>query len=60
MQITPPYGFKEIIPLSKTQRVLLPKGRIIPPSFRTMNPLPVSYSEFPAASRDYPVGRIQI
>jgi len=55
MHINPPYGFTEIVPLSKTHRVLLPKGLIVPMPFRTMNPMPVSYSEFPVASHDYPL-----
>jgi hypothetical protein len=55
MQINPPYGFQEIVALTKTQRVLLPKGATLPNVFRTMNPLPVSYAEFPIASRDYPL-----
>lgn len=55
MQINPPYGFQEVIALTKTHRVLLPKGPTLPLVFRTMNPLPVSYTEFPIASRDYPL-----
>ena len=55
MQITPPYGFKEIVPLTKLHRVLLPKGASVAMAFRTMNPMPVSYAEFPLASRDYPL-----
>jgi hypothetical protein len=55
MQINPPYGFKEIVPLAKTHRVSLPRDRALPVVFRTMNPLPVSYTEFPIASRDYPL-----
>ncbi len=55
MQINPPYGFKEIVPLSKNHRVLLPRGRTLPAPFRAMNPMPASYSEFPTASRDYPI-----
>lgn len=55
MQISPPYGFQEIVALTKSQRVLLPKGPVLPIVFRTMNPLPVSYAEFPLASRDYPL-----
>ena len=55
MQINPPYGFQEIVALTKTQRVLLPKGPLLPTVFRTMNPLPVSYTEFPVASHDYPL-----
>ena len=55
MQINPPYGFQEIVALAKTHRVVLPKGPTLPVVFRTMNPLPVSYTEFPIASRDYPL-----
>ena len=55
MEITPPYGFKEIVPLTKTQRVLLAKNRAVPAVFHSMNPMPVSYAEFPVASRDYPL-----
>ena len=54
-QITPPYGFQEVVALAKTHRVLLPKGPTLPVVFRTMNPIPVSYTEFPIASRDYPL-----
>jgi len=54
-QITPPYGFQEIVALTKTHRVLLPKGPTLPVVFRNMNPMPVSYTEFSVASRDYPL-----
>ncbi len=54
-QITPPYGFQEVVALAKTHRVLLPKGPTVPVVFRTMNPVPVSYTEFSIASRDYPL-----
>ncbi|MEO7725938.1 MAG: SapC family protein [Burkholderiales bacterium] len=54
-QITPPYGFQEVIALAKTHRVLLPRGPTVPVVFRNMNPIPVSYTEFPIASRDYPL-----
>jgi hypothetical protein len=54
-QITPPYGFQDVIALTKTHRVLLPKGQSVPVVFRNMNPLPVSYTEFPIAARDYPL-----
>ena len=54
-QITPPYGFQEVVALAKTHRVLLPKGPTLPVVFRTMNPIPVSYTEFPIAGRDYPI-----
>ena len=55
MQINPPYGFQEIVALTKTHRVLLPMGPTLPVVFRTMNPIPVSYTEFAIASRDYPL-----
>jgi hypothetical protein len=54
-QITPPYGFQEVVALAKTHRVLLPKGPTLPVVFRSMNPIPVSYAEFPIASHDYPL-----
>lgn len=54
-QITPPYGFQEVVPLNKMHRVLLPKGTLLPMPFRTMNPMPVTFTEFPLASRDYPL-----
>ncbi len=54
-QITPPYGFQEVVALAKTHRVLLPKGHALPMAFRNMNPLPVSFTEFTVAGRDYPL-----
>ena len=54
LRITPPYGYDEIVPLRKTDRVLLPRGAT--PGFcRTINALAVSYSELVPASRDYPI-----
>lgn len=55
MQISPPYGFQEIVALNKSHHVVLPKGQFLPVVFRTMNPMPVSYTEFAIASRDYPL-----
>jgi hypothetical protein len=55
MQINPPYGFQEIVPLEKKHKVALPKTRTLPAVFRTMNPIPVSFVEFIMASRDYPL-----
>jgi hypothetical protein len=54
-QITPPYGFQEVVALAKTHRVLLPKGSALPMTFRNMNPMPVSFTEFPIASHNYPL-----
>ena len=55
MQISPPYGFKEVVPLAKTHRVRLTHGRAAAALFRGMTLLPVSCSEFPSAGRDYPL-----
>jgi hypothetical protein len=54
MQITAPYGYDEIVPLQKTDRVLLPAGTT--PAFcRKLNALAVSVAEFVIAGRDYPL-----
>lgn len=55
MDIRPPYGYQEIVPLNKKQRVVLPEGRKLPLVFRTLTALPLSYAEFGAACRDYPI-----
>ena len=54
LRITPPYGYDEIVPLQKSHKVLLRSGAT--PGFcSTINALAVSYAEFVAASRDYPI-----
>lgn len=55
MDIKPPYGYQEIVPLTKHQRVVLPEGRKLPLVFRSLTTLPLSYTEFGAACRDYPI-----
>lgn len=55
MGIKPPYGYQEIVPLAKTHRVLLPGERKLPVLFRKLTALPLSFTEFAAAIRDYPV-----
>jgi SapC len=55
MDIRPPYGYDEIVPLTKQHRVTLPDGRKLPPTFRNLNALPLSFSEFTVACRDYPI-----
>jgi hypothetical protein len=54
LQITPPYGYDEIVPLQKDHKVLIRPGTT--PGFcRSINALAVSYAEVVAASRDYPI-----
>ncbi len=58
MDIRPPYGYQEIVPLTKQHRVLLPEARKLPVVFRNITALPLSYTEFGAACRDYPIAFI--
>lgn len=55
MDIRPPYGYQEIVPLAKEHRVALRAERRTPPGFRNLNALPLSYTEFTVACRDYPI-----
>ncbi len=54
MDIQPPYGYSEIVPLTTGARVRMPSGAL-PEVFRSMNALPLSYAEIALASRDYPI-----
>lgn len=58
MDIKPPYGYQEIVPLTRQHRVTLPAARQFPPSFRKLNALPLSFTEFTVACRDYPIAFI--
>jgi hypothetical protein len=55
MQISPPFGYKEILPLNKTQKVRLLKPGEIPEFARNQNAIPISYTEFALASHEYPI-----
>jgi hypothetical protein len=55
MQINPPFGYSEIVPLYKNNKVRLPVPGALPEFCRTLNAIPVSYSEFTVACRDYPL-----
>ena len=55
MQINPPFGYREIVPLPKDRNVRLPAPGEIPEFSRKANAVPLSYSEFGVASRDYPL-----
>jgi hypothetical protein len=55
MDIKPPYGYQEIVPLTRKHRVLLPEARKLPLVFRGITALPLSFTEFAAACRDYPI-----
>jgi hypothetical protein len=55
MQITPPFGYKEVAPLQKTQKVRLLKPGEVPEFARNLNAIPISYTEFALVSREYPI-----
>lgn len=55
MQISPPFGYKELAPLNRTQKVRLLKPGEIPEFARTLNAIPISFTEFSPVARDYPI-----
>lgn len=55
MDINPPFGYTEIVPFLKTQKVRLPTAPELPAFTRQLNAIPVSFAEFGVAGRDYPV-----
>src|SRR6266702_1147404 len=58
MQINPPFGYSEIVPLYKNQKVRLPAPGALPEFCRKVNAVPISYSEFAVAWREYPLALI--
>ncbi len=55
MDITPPFGYKDIVPLNRTQKVRLLKQGEIPEFARGLNSIPISYTEFALVAREYPI-----
>jgi hypothetical protein len=55
MQISPPYGYKEVVPVLKTHRVRLSAPGELPAFVRGSNAVPVSPTEFQPAAREYPI-----
>jgi hypothetical protein len=55
MQISPPFGYREIVPFLKTQKVRLPGAGEIPEFALRSNALPVSHTEFQLVAREYPI-----
>jgi hypothetical protein len=55
MQISPPFGYREIVPFLKTQKVRLPRPGEVPAFARRSNALPISHTEFQLVSREYPI-----
>lgn len=55
MQINPPFGYRDIVPLYRASKVRLPPPGILPEFVSMTNAVPISYTEFSVASRDYPL-----
>lgn len=55
MQINPPFGYNRIVPFYRNSRVRLPKPGQLPSFVTQTNAVPVTYTEFAAAGRDYPL-----
>ncbi len=55
MNISPPFGYKDIVPLNRTQKVRLLRPGEMPAFTHDLNAIPISYTEFAVASREYPI-----
>jgi hypothetical protein len=55
LAITPPFGYGEVAPLQKTDKVRLPAPGATPDFCRSVNALALSFTEFNIAARDYPI-----
>ena len=55
MDISPPFGYKEVIPLQKNQKVRLLNPGEIPQFVRDLNAIPISFAEFAKVSASYPI-----
>ena len=55
MQIAPPFGYTEVIPFLKTQKVRLLGAGEVPEFAQRGNAIPISFTEFQPVVRDYPV-----
>ncbi|HUK05809.1 MAG TPA: SapC family protein [Burkholderiales bacterium] len=55
MQIAPPFGYKEIVPLNRAQKIRLLAPGEIPEFARALNAVPISYTEFALVAREYPI-----
>ena len=55
MEIKPPFGYKDIAPLNRDQKVRLLAPGDIPAFARGLNSIPISYTEFALVAREYPI-----
>jgi len=55
MRIAPPFGYNEVVPFLKTQKVRLLKAGEVPEFVQRGNAIPISYTEFQLVAREYPI-----
>lgn len=55
MQISPPFGYSEVVPFLKTQKVRLLTPGQVPEFAQQGNAIPISMTEFQPVARDYPI-----
>ena len=55
MDIKPPFGYKDIAPLNRNQKVRLLAPGELPAFARGLNSIPISYTEFALVAREYPI-----
>ena len=55
MQINPPFGYQKIVPFYRNTKIRLPAAGELPAFVQATNAVPVSYTEFAVACRDYPL-----
>jgi hypothetical protein len=55
MQIAPPFGYKEVVPFLKTQKVRPAAAGEVPAFVQRSNAIPISFTEFQPVAREYPI-----
>ena len=55
MEIKPPFGYQDIAPLGRNQKVRLLAPGEVPAFARNLNSIPISYTEFALVTREYPI-----
>jgi hypothetical protein len=55
MQISPPFGYREVVPFLKTQKVRLLGAGEVPEFVQRGNAVPISHTEFQPIARHYPI-----
>lgn len=55
MQISPPFGYREVVPFLKSQKVRLLGPGEVPEFVQRGNAVPISHTEFQPVARHYPI-----